>query len=253
MVIEAERQSWTDHVNRIRRFRILIMGRANSGKTSVLQRICNTTDQPEIFDGEGRKICGIHGNFLCFFNVIGYVQVDPSHGHHDIENELVFKSNPHFVFHDSCGFEASSISAFNQMKEFVMDHARTPKLEMYCIPLSDTTRMVTATERKFFDGCDTGHEVDWAQVAEVQKRILDENLAKIKRYLNVFRFQPFGFLPLTGKCSIIALTYMHKEGADCTALLKCTTNALNEENLQMLLILTQQSNLTLCIEFTVMK
>lgn len=106
-----------DHVNRIRRFRILIMGRANSGKTSVLQRICNTTDQP-IFDGEGRKVDP------------SVIQGSLRHGHHDIENELVFKSNPHFVFHDSCGFEASSISAFNQMKEFVMDHARTPKLEI---------------------------------------------------------------------------------------------------------------------------
>ncbi|KAF8227556.1 hypothetical protein L208DRAFT_1365945 [Tricholoma matsutake] len=30
------------------RFRILIIGRANSGKTTILQKICRTTDQPEI-------------------------------------------------------------------------------------------------------------------------------------------------------------------------------------------------------------
>ena len=38
-------------------FRILIMGRANAGKTTILQRVCATTEQPEIFDGNGNKVC----------------------------------------------------------------------------------------------------------------------------------------------------------------------------------------------------
>ncbi|KAF8229244.1 hypothetical protein L208DRAFT_1402493, partial [Tricholoma matsutake] len=38
------------------RFRILIIGRANSGKTTILQKICRTTDQPEIRDSKGNKI-----------------------------------------------------------------------------------------------------------------------------------------------------------------------------------------------------
>ncbi|KAI5993289.1 hypothetical protein EDD15DRAFT_2267517 [Pisolithus albus] len=40
----------------IERFRVLVMGRANAGKTTILQRVCNTTDNPEIFDGEGNKM-----------------------------------------------------------------------------------------------------------------------------------------------------------------------------------------------------
>ncbi|KIO03032.1 hypothetical protein M404DRAFT_146392, partial [Pisolithus tinctorius Marx 270] len=258
-----------NHVNRIHRFRILVVGRANSGKTTVLQRVCNTTDQPEIFDGEGRYV------EYCIQLAIDCIQC----GYHDIKNELVFKSNPHFVFHDSGGFESGSEKEFNQMRKFVMDCARTPKLEKYCIPCSETHRRVTAAERKFFEECDACHVpvivllikadllkldaieeiedlglvVDEVQVAEVQKGILDEFLAEIEKYLNYCSFQPNGFLPLMRKCSIVALMYMHEEGADCTALLKCTTNALNEENLQMLLILTQQSNLALCIEFAVMR
>jgi len=38
-------------------FQILIVGRANAGETTVLQRVCATTEQPEIFDGNGKRVC----------------------------------------------------------------------------------------------------------------------------------------------------------------------------------------------------
>ena len=31
------------------KFRVLIIGRANAGKTSILQRVCETTESPEIY------------------------------------------------------------------------------------------------------------------------------------------------------------------------------------------------------------
>ena len=31
------------------RFRVLVMGRANAGKTSILQRVCDTTESPKIY------------------------------------------------------------------------------------------------------------------------------------------------------------------------------------------------------------
>jgi septin family protein len=37
-------------------FRALVLGRANSGKTTLLQKVCNTTEQPEIFDTKGNKV-----------------------------------------------------------------------------------------------------------------------------------------------------------------------------------------------------
>jgi GTPase SAR1 family protein len=39
------------------KFRVLIIGRANAGKTSILQRVCDTTESPEIFrrDPEGNR------------------------------------------------------------------------------------------------------------------------------------------------------------------------------------------------------
>ena len=38
------------------RFRVLIIGRANAGKTTVLQRICNSTEDPEIYNDKGEKV-----------------------------------------------------------------------------------------------------------------------------------------------------------------------------------------------------
>ena len=39
------------------RFGILIVGRANAGKTTILRGICNTTENPEIYDGNGKRVC----------------------------------------------------------------------------------------------------------------------------------------------------------------------------------------------------
>jgi len=44
---------------------------------------------------------------------------------------------------------------------------------------------------------------------------------------------------------------MEKDNADCGPLLECTTGALGEEAMQMLLISTQQTNLGLCIKYAV--
>ena len=38
------------------RFRILIVGRANSGKTTILQKICKTDEKPEIFNSKGEQV-----------------------------------------------------------------------------------------------------------------------------------------------------------------------------------------------------
>ncbi|KAI6002578.1 hypothetical protein F5J12DRAFT_206031 [Pisolithus orientalis] len=253
-------------IDHIPRFRILVMGRANAGKTTVLQRVCNTTDQPEIFDGNGEKVD------------TGAVEGSLGRGYHNIEDELVFKSNPRFVFHDSCGFEAGSEAEFDEMKKFVIDQAKSTKLEKrihaiwYCIPLNERHRMVTAAERKFFNECDSGHVpvivlltkadtlyLDAFQelrrsgltgddakkkVPEVERQLQKSCLEKIKGWLNALKFPPQSYLMLTG---------MEQESADCEELLRCTANTLTEEGLQGLLISSQQSNLGLCMEFAIME
>ncbi|KIK25378.1 hypothetical protein PISMIDRAFT_96780 [Pisolithus microcarpus 441] len=255
-----------EHIDCIHCFHILVIGRANAGKTTILQRVCNTTDKPEIFNRQGEKVCALHSVFSRL------------HGHHNIEDELVFQTNPGFMFHDSCGFEAGSEEQFDMMKKFVRDHAKTTKLDerihaiWFCIPLTESHRMVMAAERKFFDECDTGHvpvivlltkadtltldavqqlvcqgmSVDDAKkgAAEVEKKILHDCFERVKDWLNKKSFPPKDHMSLIG---------MQKEGANCAPLLTCTANALKEEGLQQLLISTQQSNMELCMDFAIMK
>ena len=54
--IERQRRRAQNVRTRTGRFRILIIGRANAGKTTILQRLCNTTEQPKIFNGEGHEV-----------------------------------------------------------------------------------------------------------------------------------------------------------------------------------------------------
>jgi GTP-binding protein EngB required for normal cell division len=37
-------------------FRILIIGRANPGKATILQRVCKTRENPETYNSAGEKI-----------------------------------------------------------------------------------------------------------------------------------------------------------------------------------------------------
>jgi len=45
--------------DRFERFRILIIGRANAGKTTILKRVCNTTENPETYNSAGTKVRSI--------------------------------------------------------------------------------------------------------------------------------------------------------------------------------------------------
>src|SRR5450631_3535365 len=42
--------------DRCRKFRVLIVGRANAGKTTILLRVCDTTEEPEIYNKDGEKV-----------------------------------------------------------------------------------------------------------------------------------------------------------------------------------------------------
>ncbi|KAI6127130.1 GTP-binding protein, partial [Pisolithus sp. B1] len=249
---------------------ILVMGRAHAGKTTILQRVCNTMNKPEIFDREGNRVY----SYRVVHTGIEHFQ----HGHHSMEHELVFRSNPHFVFHDSCGFEAGSTKQFDEMKNFVVNHAATAKSVneqihaiWYCIPMTDCQRMVTADE-KFFNECDTkyvpvvvlltkgdglwldaiqeledeGYEIEEASenITGKERKLLEKWLAHIKLELHECRFPPSGY---------VSLQNMEEKSADCTALMQCTADVLNDEGLQRLLISTQQSSIMLCVKYAVGK
>ncbi|KAG2099563.1 uncharacterized protein F5147DRAFT_582667 [Suillus discolor] len=105
---------------KISHFQILVIGRVNTGKTTILQRVCNTRDNPEIYNSTGEKV-GVH--LRC------HELTCSQRGLHDIENEMVFKSNPGFMFHDSCGFEAGSISEFEKVKAFIASRSKEMQIK----------------------------------------------------------------------------------------------------------------------------
>ena len=41
-------------------FRILVIGRVNSGKTTLLQRVCNTSEDPCIYDENNKNLVSAH-------------------------------------------------------------------------------------------------------------------------------------------------------------------------------------------------
>jgi GTPase SAR1 family protein len=57
-------------------FRVLIIGRANAGKTSILLRVCETTESPDVYR-EGEKVRG--PSFVSKSDLTAnQVQLDPS-------------------------------------------------------------------------------------------------------------------------------------------------------------------------------
>ena len=53
------------------RFRILVIGRANAGKTTLLQRVCNTTEDPCIYDDDSKNLVSVYRpeDEVCFWHL----------------------------------------------------------------------------------------------------------------------------------------------------------------------------------------
>ncbi|KAG2071100.1 hypothetical protein BDR04DRAFT_1098764 [Suillus decipiens] len=245
------------------RFRVLIMGRANAGKTTILRKVCGTTDHPEIYDTKGNKLD------------VAMVTSSIKRGNHNIANEMVFKSNPGFVFHDSCGFEAGSEDEFESMKKFISEHANATKLEdrihaiWYCIPMDDHWRTFQRSEEKFFRECDTSRipvvviftkfealrPVAFGEIKKDLKGLSSEERSKriAQRVEEIFTktsvlnrlYDPEN---RAHPKSHVRLDNMNKPDTNCNILLEHTALALDDEALQFCLISTQRSNLDLCIK-----
>ncbi|KAG1722557.1 GTP-binding protein [Suillus lakei] len=248
---------------KIVRFRILIIGRANAGKTTILQKVCNTRDNPEIYNNDGEKIDH------------AVLTVSRERGELDIENEMVFRHNPGFVFHDSHGFEAGGESEFNKVKAFIADRSKERDIKnrlhviWYCIPMDESARSFTEGETKFFSQCDTGsipvmvlftkfdavydtefaqlrkEGMPWKDARELAPKLAEESFAngpQLKLLKDVRR---------PPKCHV-CLPNMHLDDADCRPLIERTAGTLDSnEVLTQLFVSTQQTNLELCMKYAV--
>ncbi|TFK69254.1 hypothetical protein BDN72DRAFT_768221 [Pluteus cervinus] len=98
-------------------FRILVIGRANAGKTTLLKRVCNTTEEPSIYD-EGKNLVRSLR-----------ITVGDQRGVHDIRRAFTFASNPGFLFHDSAGFEAGGEKELKDVQAFIAERAKANEVE----------------------------------------------------------------------------------------------------------------------------
>lgn len=141
-----------EYRSKFQHFRTLIIGRANAGKTTLLKKVCNSIEDPEIFSPSGEKVIesvafehrqSSHSRSIAARSIrragvsrglFGYpAPIHPrlivaQRGIHDIENELIFRSNPQFIFHDSRGFESGSLDEIKTVKSFIADRARSREL-----------------------------------------------------------------------------------------------------------------------------
>ncbi|KAG2129107.1 hypothetical protein DEU56DRAFT_498043 [Suillus clintonianus] len=249
---------------KIVRFRILIIGRANAGKTTILKRVCNTKENPEIFNSAGEKI-----------DVV--LKESRGRGEHDIEDEMVFRKNRGFVFHDSRGFEAGGESEYDKVNAFIA--ARSKKGNMkdrihtiwYCIPMDQASRAFTEAELKFFSHCDTGsipviviftkfdalYDVEFARLRKEGKtrkeakklapKHAEETFANWSQLEFLYHSKDIRRPP---KCHV-CLPDMNEDDADCGLLIKRTAETLDSEVLQQLFVSTQQTNLEICMKYAV--
>ncbi|KAJ8503153.1 hypothetical protein ONZ45_g11110 [Pleurotus djamor] len=240
------------------KFRVLIIGKANAGKTTILQKVCNTTEQPVVMDSKGQ--------------LLDPAILEPSkgRGEHDINLQYVFKSQDRFVFHDSRGFEAGSTQELDAVKQFIAERASHPHLNLrlhvvwFCIP-TDTPRILLEGETSFFEECRKSHVPVVAIFTKFDFRhheaiaaLLDEGLSRPEaRRAAPERaktdFEKIYMDRLYSRAhppsSHVFLYGMQKPSADCTDLIRATAASLKGSNLQSLLISTQMNRIHLCVEY----
>ncbi|KAF8272790.1 hypothetical protein EI94DRAFT_1795791 [Lactarius quietus] len=233
-------------------FRVLIIGRANAGKTTILQRVCDTTESPVIHRRTGNKR-------------EKQIQLDPSmeRGEHSIEDELVFSNHDGYIFHDSCGFEAGSNKERKIVQAFIRQMSTERRLKhrlhaiWYCVPMDNHRPEL---DLRYFKGICPDKNVP--VIAVFTK--YDQYLRNIQMHLEDFgnpddnvydvaqrQFKEHYLRHLGEGARFVQLQRMHRPEARCHDLLKETIQALNVNLVALMLLAVQRSDLELNIDLAV--
>ncbi|KAG6905497.1 hypothetical protein DXG01_002377 [Tephrocybe rancida] len=194
-------------------FRILVIGRANAGKTTLLKRVCNTDEDPCIYDEKNKAL----------------LDISPGRGIHDINRPFVFASNPQFIFHDSPGFEAGDESQLTKVQAFIKERARATDSPVIAI-LTKFDDLITQVYDTRLD-YDKNHEI-----AEAEQKKMEDLLFSHK------------FPPMAG----VYVEDMHNNNGNhqeqIKTLIEKTAESLDDLSLKMLFVSIQENNLELCME-----
>ncbi|KDQ09338.1 hypothetical protein BOTBODRAFT_88998, partial [Botryobasidium botryosum FD-172 SS1] len=241
------------------RFRILVLGRANAGKTTLLRAVCGTKGDPQILgrpsseDEPARAQRGIH----------------------DIRTQLVFPSNSGFIFHDSQGFEAGSDEELQAVMTFIKDRAGGKSLGEqlhaiwyeYCIPTDNEARMLSGPEKELLASCITGPvplvviftKFDSLEAGAFQK-LKNKGLTRsearaqaVEQADKQFRTThlPHVFGEETPSYICLRTPDNHEVQAMMAELIQKTVDTVDVDSLKLLLVSVQQNNLQLAVKYAV--
>ncbi|KAH9052332.1 GTP-binding protein [Lactarius vividus] len=229
-------------------FRVLVIGRANSGKTTILQRICETTDSPtfyRIFQGKEK----VRGPTFCL-----------RRGEHRIDDELVFSNHKGYVFHDSCGIESGGTEELQVLQNFIRRKSRERRLEnrlhaiWYCVPMDNQRPQL---DLKFFQNICPDRNVP--VIAVFTK--FDQFRRNVQIHLEDFgspndsvldgvekRFEEHYIRPLGGNVRFVRLEKMNRPNMRCDELIQTTAAALSDDIVGLMLLAVQRNNLELSVK-----
>ncbi|KAH9058230.1 GTP-binding protein [Lactarius vividus] len=239
------------------KFRVLIIGRANAGKTSILQRVCETTESPVIYRGKG------HCTWFNFF-ILTWGQ----RGEHTIDDELVFSNHTGYIFHDSCGVESGSTEELAVVQEFIRRKCGEMRLRdklhaiWYCIPMDNHRPEL---DMRFFNNICPDQNVPVVPVFTKYDQFRRNVKIDLDDYGNPNddvsevaekRFQEHYLCPLGDHVGFVRLERefrvkfqeMHRNNRRCYDLIEKAAAVLNEDTVALMLLTVQRSNLELSVK-----
>ncbi|KAH9033842.1 hypothetical protein EDB84DRAFT_1676291 [Lactarius hengduanensis] len=229
-------------------FRVLIIGRTNAGKTSILQRICDTTDSPIIYRGTGRAR--------------KKVTLDPSmdRGEHNIDDELIFSNHEGYIFHDSRGIESGGIDELQILQQFIRRKCQETRLRdrlhaiWYCVPMDNHRPQL---DLKFFKDICPDRNVPvivlFTKYDQFRRNVQihvedfgspDDNVLDVEDK----QFQEHYLGPLGEDIRYVRLEKMHMQNMRCDKLIETTAAALDDDIVGLMLFAVQRGNLKLSVK-----
>ncbi|KAF8348741.1 hypothetical protein F5887DRAFT_1129819 [Amanita rubescens] len=245
-------------------FRILVIGRANAGKTTILEKVCGVSKgtKPIIHDKDGNQL----------EQSVFHLMPSLERGLHDIEHQITYpRSN--FIFHDSQGFESGSTEELEIVWKFIAKKSAETELKnqlhaiWYCIPM-DSPRPILPAELEFFNqGTGRGKKYFFTvplvaiftkfdgQIASEFVNLteaMDEDKWERARKVAEITFQKV-YLPKVLEAKYPPRTYVQLEDMDlpeknCAELTQQTADAIDDYSIHQLFVSTQMNNLDLCVK-----
>ncbi|KAJ6534517.1 hypothetical protein DFH09DRAFT_1180641 [Mycena vulgaris] len=235
------------------KFRVLIAGRANAGKTSILQRVCDTTNSPDTY-----RVTVVNGE-----ETRTKIHLDPTSERcqHDITDELVFSNHEGYIFHDTRGFESGSTNELQIVQDFVRDRSGRERLRdrlhaiWYCIPMDNQRPSLDVGP--FRNICPDKNVPVIAVFTKYEAfrsntRLNLEDDEREYEYLeDQTRWNAKSKLGESPK--FVCLEGMEKPDARCDDLIRSTMDALNPEAVTLMLLAVQTQNLELSVQNAIHK